>query len=77
MPRCIPRRSGISRAQVWRVEELIKQNTNSLVVFSDLDTAMSLVLAPQPRVRPEFGPFIVKEVRAFVIGDKGELDRIA
>jgi hypothetical protein len=33
---------------------------------------MSLVLGPQPRVKPEFGPFIVKELRAYVIGDKGE-----
>ena len=31
---------------------------------------MSVTLGPQPRVRPVFGPFIVKEVRAFVIGDK-------
>lgn len=25
----------------------------------------------QPRVKPEFGPFIVKSLKAYVIGDKG------
>lgn len=31
---------------------------------------MSLVLGPQPRVRPEDGPFLIKELRAYVIGSK-------
>lgn len=31
---------------------------------------MSLVLGPQPRVRPVDGPFVVRALRAYVIGDK-------
>ena len=31
---------------------------------------MSLVLGPQPRVRPVDGPFLIKALRAYVIGDK-------
>ena len=36
---------------------------------------MSLVLGMQPRVRPAKSPFIVKEVRAFVIGTKVEEEK--